>query len=128
MNAIAALATVIILLQLIFSLYQVRYYNRFVRHLASKYNGVTGYTLTTDVAKHLLASVVVAVITDENGVIIELYFYSGLTIFSRFKRFENFDDEKLDTKLISQMEQEKSKLKKKVFKQLVNKEMETITI
>lgn len=127
MNGIAALATVIILLQSVFSLYQVRYYNRFVRNLANQYNGTKGYKLTTEVAKHLFTSVVVAVITDEKGVIIELYFYSGLTIFSRFKRFNKFDGEKLDTKLISQIEQEKSKLKKKAFKQLINKEVETIT-
>lgn len=128
MESIAILATIIILLQSVFSLYQVQYYNRFVRNLANKYRGNKGYDLKTDVAKHLLSSAVIVVVTDINGVIMELYFYSGLTVFSKFKRLEKFDGKKLDNELVSLMDQEKSKLKKKAFNQLVMKRMEAITI
>lgn len=128
MGSIAILATTILLLQSVFSLYQVQYYNRFVRSLAKKYRGNKGYDLLTDVAKHLFTSAVIVVVTDPNGVIMELYFYSGLTIFSKFKRFEKFDGEKLDNELVYLMDQEKSRLKKRAFKQLVMKRMEAITL
>jgi DNA-binding transcriptional regulator of glucitol operon len=128
LSSLAALATVILLLQTVFSLYQVKYYNNFVKKLAQKYSEAKGYHLTTEVAKHLMTSIVAVVITDEKDTIIELYFYSGLTIFSRFRRFKTFDGKLLDSMLLIQLEQEKSKLKQKVFKQLINKKMEAITI
>ncbi|MTD40405.1 hypothetical protein GIX45_17625 [Erwinia sp. CPCC 100877] len=128
MSSIAALATIILLLQLVFSLYQVKYYNNFVKALVKKYSGENGYHLTTEVAKTLFASAIAAMITDEHGTIVELYFYSGITIFSRFQRFKTFDGKVLDSTLMLQMEQENSKLKQKVFRQLINKKMEAITI
>lgn len=128
MKNFAALATVILLLQSVFSLHQVGYYNRFIRELAKRYSNKKGFRLETDVAKNLFFSAVAAVIIDADGKIQELYYYSGLTIFSKFKRIYAFDEKKVSNELMTLIEAEKSVLKKKVFKQLIKKEMETVTI
>lgn len=127
MEKIVVLASVIILLQLILSLYQVRYYNRFIKQLAKKYEGSHGYRLRTEVAKKYYASVVVVVVVDDQQVIVESFAYSGLTIFSKFKEFEGYIGKKIDADLLNVIKQKKNGLKATALEALICKELETVT-
>lgn len=127
MEKVAVLASVIILLQLLLSLYQVRYYNRFIQKLAKKYKGSNGYRLSTEVAKKYYSSVVIVVILDDQKKIVEAFSYSGLTIFSKFKEIHECIGNKLDAELLSVIKGQKSDLKAKAFEALINKELEAIT-
>ena len=127
MERIAVLASVIILIQLILSLYQVRYYNRFIKKLAKKYEGSHGYRLRTEVAKKYYSSVVVVMVLDDQQMIVESFAYSGLTIFSKFKEFEGYIGKKIDTDLLNVIKEKKIGLKEKALEALICKEMETVT-
>ncbi|PTQ83968.1 glucitol operon activator protein GutM [Trichococcus patagoniensis] len=127
MEKIAVLASVIILLQLILSLYQVRYYNRFIKKLTKKYEGSHGYRLRTEVAKKYYSSVVIVVVLDEQHRIVECFSYSGLTIFSKFKIYDKYVGEKIDNHLLNIIKGEKPGLKSTAFETLICKEMETVT-
>ena len=123
MKELAALATAIILLQLVFSLYQVKYYNRFLKQLAHKYSNYVGYSLDTEVSKSMFSSAVVAVISDNQNKIEEAYYYKGTTIFSKFKRINEFDHQYLDQALLEKIQSSKPTLMTKAFIKLINKKM-----
>lgn len=128
MQSVAITTTVIILLQTIFSLYQIRYYNRFIVKLTKKYSTRNGYRLRIETEKKLISSIVVIIVTDNKNMIVESYFYKGLTILSKFKEYLFLINKTIDNELIHQLKQEKSKIKRNAFEKLIRKEMETITI
>lgn len=121
MKGLAALATVIILLQLVFSLYQVNYYNRFLKNLAQKYSDSVGYSLDTEVSKNMLSSAVVAIVSDEQNKIQEAYYYKGTTIFSKFKRIEQLENRNLDQTLFDEIATSKKTLMTKALSKLIEK-------
>lgn len=121
MRGLAALATVIILLQLVFSLYQVNYYNRFLKKLAQKYSDSVGYSLDTEVSKNMFSSGVVAIISDEQNKIQEAYYYKGITIFSKFKRIEQLEKCYLDQALFDEIVASKETLLTKALIKLIEK-------
>ena len=47
-EAIVALAIIIIILQMGLSVYQLRYYDKFIRQLVQKYNNTKGFELKTE--------------------------------------------------------------------------------
>lgn len=58
MQGIVVLGTLIVVLQGIFSLFQIRYYQCFVKQLVQRYKNKSGYQLNTEVAKNWYSSVV----------------------------------------------------------------------
>lgn len=127
MDKLAVLATLIILLQSLLSLHQIKYYNQFLFRLAKKYEQTEGYTLSTEIEKNILRSAVVAVVVDQENRIQEYYSYSGLTIFSTFKPSEVFHGRLLDQELLNEISNKRSSLKMKALKKIICKEQLSLT-
>lgn len=127
MEKIVVLATLIILCQLLLSLYQINYYNRFIRNLTRRYEKQAGYYLQTNVAKNIYSSLVIAVVTNEQNEIVEAYVYSGLTIFSNFKPCKEIEGKYLSRECLKYLSEKENSLKRKAFENLVNKEMKPIS-
>ncbi len=96
MVKIAIIFTTILAIQSLLTIYQIRYYSRFLRNLTRKYSGNKGYTLRTEVYKKKLSSIIVAVVCDELDRVVEMYFYQGSTFFSKFKRCTDYDGKVLE--------------------------------
>lgn len=127
MKGIAILGTLIILFQTIFSFYQIRYYNHFIKSIVKRYEDKPNYRLDTEIVKKAFGSMVVVVITDADSTIVESYYYRGFTIFSKFREFKEINGQKLNKYLLTHLENKQPKLKRKAIEQLVNKKMETVT-
>ena len=127
MQGIVVLGTLIVVLQGIFSLFQIRYYQRFVKQLIQRYKNKSGYQLNTEVAKNWYSSVVLVVVTNTQGKIIEAYTYSGLTIFSRFTSCEALVGEQTSQELLKEWQAKKSCLHQKVILSFLDKKMKPIT-
>jgi len=127
MKGIAVLGTLIILFQMIFSFYQIRYYNRFIRDIVKRYENKPNYRLDTEIVKKTLGSLVIVVVTDIDSTIVESYYYHGFTIFSKFREFKEINGRTLNKYLSSYLENRQTKLKRKAIEQLVNKKLETVT-
>ncbi|MCA6775370.1 transcriptional regulator GutM [Enterococcus mundtii] len=127
MQGLIIIATLIIACQVFLSLYQIRYYNRFMRNLVNRFDNCSGYTLNTEIEKNWYSSVVLVVITDSHDLIIEAYVYSGLTIFSRFKAYESLKGKTISQDLKEEFDHKKSSLKQRVVYSFLIKKMKPIT-
>lgn len=127
MQGFAILATLIIACQVFFSLYQIRYYNGFMKKLIKSYDKKTGYTLTTEVEKSWYSSVVLAVVTDSQDRIVDSYIYSGLTIFSRFKPCDVLTGKTISEELKNEISSSKSSLQQRAITSFLSKKMKPIT-
>lgn len=127
MEGLAVLATVIMLLQLVFSLYQVNYYNRFLKKLMHRYSNSSGYQLNTEIEKNIFSSVVVAMITNQENQIVEVYYYKGLTIFSKFKPLDTLKSKYISEELYQQIIGSKNDLINKALKKLLDKKIQTLS-
>lgn len=109
MEGYIAIALLILVLQLIFSVHQLRKYDRFIQQLVEKYN-VKGYSLYSETAKKIFSTVVVVIVTDENNKVVEAYEYKGLTIFARFYLIDEIIGRKLNKDFYREMEQKEDNL------------------
>lgn len=121
MANLAIVLTVVILLQLILSLYQVQNYQKFMASLVKKYQDTNNYQLATEIIKTRLFSNIVAVVFDQDKLIVEAYYLNGMTIFSKFKPYQQLVGQHLDETLLSNMENEKQDPKVKAVRALVEK-------
>ncbi len=121
MANLAIVLTVVMLLQLVLTLYQVRNYQRFMASLVAKYQDTSEYQLASEVVKSRLFSHVVAIIFDKNKKIVEAYYLNGMTIFSKFKPYTQLVGEYLDEELLPQIETEKKDAKTKAVRALITK-------
>lgn len=125
-EAIVALAIIIIILQMGLSVYQLRYYDKFIRQLVQKYNNTKGFELKTERSKNLLRTVIVVVVLDEGNIIVEAYEFKGNTIFSKFKPIEDILNIRIDIKFIKRLENEKNSLRNQALLKLLNKKMRPV--
>lgn len=120
MEAIVALAIIVVILQMGLSVYQVRYYDKFIRQLVQKYSNSDGYKLNTETAKSIFNNVIVVVVSDQDNTIKEAYELKGSTIFSKFKIIEGLVGRKINETLINEIENKKKSLSRqallKIFK------------
>lgn len=100
MGELAIVLTVVMLFQLVFSIYQVHYYQRFMRTMVAKYQDTTRYRLISEVNKTLFSSHVVVMVIDEVKEIQEAYVLKGMTIFSKFQPYQQLVGHRLDDGLI----------------------------
>ncbi|PXW86709.1 glucitol operon activator protein GutM [Streptohalobacillus salinus] len=124
MKELAILATVIIFFQFLLSLYQIQYYNKFLKTLVKKYSADSGYTLVTDVTKRKVRSVVLAIVFDQEDQIIEAYYFDGSSIFSKFKTIKLLERQYISEALILKTKSIKSKLVSKAIEDFLNKRLE----
>lgn len=119
MAKLAIVLTVILLFQLILSLYQVRYYQQFMSDLVEKYNHTSDYYLVSEVVKSRLSSNTLALIYDQNKIIVEAYYLSGMTIFSRFKPYDAIVGHSLNKQLLAIVHGDK--MKERAISMLIEK-------
>ncbi|MGT2923729.1 transcriptional regulator GutM [Streptococcus caviae] len=121
MANLAIALTVIILFQLILSLYQIQYYQRFVKNLVANYQGKNGYRLISEVVKSIIASTIVILIVNKEKRIVEAYYLKGLTVFSKFTLFDKIIGEELNNHLVDVAKSENHKAIQKAIESLVAK-------
>lgn len=126
MEAIVALAIIVVILQMGLSVYQLRYYDKFIRQLVQKYANSKGYELKTETSSNMLKTVIVAIIFNDNNIIVEAYEFKGNTIFSKFKPMEELVGIEVNEAFIKELEGKKDSLKNKALLKLLNKKMRTI--
>lgn len=127
MKSLAVLGTLIVLFQAVFSFYQIKYYNYFIRNIIRKHENKTDYRLDTEIVKKMFGSMVILVVTDKDNVVIESFYYRGFTVFSKFRKFNELNGRKLNKYVLTHIGSEKSKLKRQAIERLINKKMETVT-
>ncbi|WP_373712563.1 transcriptional regulator GutM [Streptococcus sp.] len=119
-NLVIAL-TLVLLVQLLLTVYQVQYYQGFMKNLVKKYQDTQNYQLVSEVVKSRFRSSIVALIYDQNKVIVEAYCLNGLTIFSRFQPFDQLVGQVLDANLLSVIKGEENSAKGRAVRGLVEK-------
>lgn len=119
-NLVIAL-TLVLLVQLLLTIYQVQYYQGFMKNLVKKYQDTQNYQLVSEVVKSRFRSSIVALIYDQNKVIVEAYCLNGLTIFSRFKPFDQLVGQVLNANLLSVIKGEENSAKGRAVRGLVEK-------
>lgn len=119
-NLVIAL-TLVLLVQLLLTIYQVQYYQGFMKSLVKKYQDTQNYQLVSEVVKSRFRSSIVALIYDQNKVIVEAYCLNGLTIFSRFKPFDQLVGQVLNANLLSVIKGEENSAKGRAVRGLVEK-------
>jgi len=123
---IAILGIIIVLLQTIFSFYQIKYYHHFIKGVVKSYEHKPNYHLDTEIVKKAFGSIVIAVVTDNNNTIIESYYYRGFTVLSKFQDFNEIKGKQLDKYLLDHLENKQLGLKQKAIKQLINKKLKAV--
>ncbi len=95
-TSLVILMILLILSQGLFSIVQVKYYQRFIKKITMEQAG-TEYEFYTEVVKGKILRAIVAVVVDADGKIIQCYICRGLTIFARFKEQQSFKGARLDS-------------------------------
>lgn len=72
------------------SIFQVKYYQKFVNNTMNKYQGNSSYEFYTEVSKGKILKTIVAVVVDSNGKIISCHVCKGFTVFARFKETQEY--------------------------------------
>lgn len=121
MRNLAIALTLVLLVQLLLTIYQVQYYQGFMKNLVKKYQDTQNYQLVSEVVKSRFRSSIVALIYDQNKVIVEAYCLNGLTIFSRFKPFDQLVGQVLNANLLSVIKGEENSAKGRAVRGLVEK-------
>ncbi len=121
MANLAIALTLVLLVQLLLTVYQIQYYQKFMKDLVKKYQNTKDYQLVSEVVKSRFRSSIVALIYDQNKVIVEAYCLNGLTIFSRFQPFDQLVEQVLDADLLSVIKGEEGSARGKAVRGLVEK-------
>lgn len=121
MRNLAIALTLVLLVQLLLTIYQVQYYQGFMKSLVKKYQDTQNYQLVSEVVKSRFRSSIVALIYDQNKVIVEAYCLNGLTIFSRFQPFDQLVGQVLNANLLSVIKGEENSAKGRAVRGLVEK-------
>lgn len=117
MGGFVILLAILMMLQSVFSVVQVKYYQSFIRKITTEQAG-TDYDFYTEVVKGRMLRTIVAVVIDKNGKVVQCYCCSGLTIFAKFKEdtayqgmhLEEFYSKKLQENQLSKIEEALSKI------------------
>ena len=121
MANLAIALTLVLLVQLLLTVYQIQYYQKFMKDLVKKYQNTKDYQLVSEVVKSRFRSSIVALIYDQNKVIVEAYCLNGLTIFSRFQPFDQLVGQVLNANLLSVIKGEENSAKGRAVRGLVEK-------
>lgn len=121
MANLAIVLTVVILFQLVLTIYQIQHYQKFMASLVRKYQNTNDYQLVSEVVKSRFFSSIVALIYDKDKFIVEAYYLNGMTIFSKFKPYNQLVGQVLDKGLSSNMDDSKTGARRKAVEILVEK-------
>lgn len=119
MESIVSLLILIVVLQLVLSLVQIRYYDTFIRKLVMKYKNSEGNKLTIKKGNSKLKSVIVVLVINENKKIVEAYEFNGNLIFSKFKPIMELKNATIDSFLIRDL-REKISLRNKTLLSMIS--------
>lgn len=124
-TGLVILMLVLILSQGLFSLVQVKYYQRFIKKITTEQAG-TEYEFYTEVVKGKILRAIVAVVVDADGKIIQCYICQGLTIFARFKEQQAFKGARLATYRTASEEKRAPQIEKALAK-IYTRKLEAVT-
>ncbi|MGM0214375.1 transcriptional regulator GutM [Enterococcus sp. AZ109] len=117
MSGFVILLVVLMLLQSVLSVVQVKQYQSFIKKVTTEQAG-TEYDFYTEVVKGRVMRTVVAVVVDKEGKVIQCYGCSGMTVFAKFKedssyqgmRLEEFYSKKVQESEMTKIEEGLSKI------------------
>lgn len=121
MKELAVVLTIVMLFQLLLSLYQIKYYHRFMKQLVDKYQGTDGYHLVSEIVKKHIKSVIVVLVYDNQKEIVEAYSLRGLTIFSTFQAYEMVQGHQLTKHLSARLNMDKDKMRRQAMTRLMSR-------
>ncbi|MEO1771721.1 transcriptional regulator GutM [Candidatus Enterococcus ferrettii] len=112
MHQLLIVLFVLMMIQSLGSIFQVKYYQGFIKKITVAYQNHAFHELYTDVSKGSLFKTIVAVVADQNNKIISCYVCKGFTIFARFKQEPSYQginlaeihDKKMKQTRLSQVE------------------------
>lgn len=88
---LAIILSMILLIQYVATIIQVRHYQKYVGKIVSRYKGKEGYFLYSGMNRRKLSPGAVAMIVVNNDYVIEdCYILKGVSVFSKFKKYEKY--------------------------------------
>lgn len=126
MSGLVIVLIVLMLSQSLLSLVQVKYYQGFIRKITSEHAG-TEYEFYTEVVKGKVMKVIVAVVVDTDGKVIQCYICKGLTIFARFKEEASLKGAQLAAVYSKSAENKKSSKVERALAQIYSRKLEAVT-
>ena len=86
----------IVICQGVLGIYQLKKYDKFIKSLQAKYQGLDKYYLLSERAGNKFQSLILIVIMDSSYNIIEAYSYSGYTVLSGFKNIKSIENKNIN--------------------------------
>ena len=86
----------IVICQGVLGIYQLKKYDKFIKSLQAKYQGLDKYYLISERAGNKFQSLILIVIMDSSYNIIEAYTYSGYTVLSGFKNIKSIENKNIN--------------------------------
>lgn len=86
----------IVICQGVLGIYQLKKYDKFIKNLQTKYQGLYRYYLLSERAGNKFQSLILIVIMDSSYNIIEGYSYSGYTVLSGFKNIKSIENKNIN--------------------------------
>ncbi|MED0651798.1 transcriptional regulator GutM [Aeribacillus composti] len=88
---LAIILTMILLVQYVATIIQVRHYKKYVDKIVSRYKGKEGYFLYTGMNRRKFSSGAMAmIVVNKDYVIEDCYILKGISVFSKFKKYEKY--------------------------------------
>jgi DNA-binding transcriptional regulator of glucitol operon len=88
---LAIILSMILLIQYVATIIQVRHYQKYVGKIVSRYKGKEGYFLYSGMNRRKWSPGAVAMIVVNNDYVIEdCYILKGVSVFSKFKKYEKY--------------------------------------
>lgn len=89
-GALLIFCLLLVVFQSFMGLIQTRYYQRSVKEMFKQYKGLPDSKLYTEVSKGYLKRIIVMAIIDGDNKVVDCRTLSGLTVFARFKRNDEY--------------------------------------
>lgn len=109
---IAIVLTLLLVIQNVFTIIQIRSYRKSMEGIVSRYKGKKGYYLFSEMERRkLLPGAMVMLVVDSNYEIQECYFANGLTVLSKLKELNKYKGQHVGS-MLNELQDRKEKSKK----------------
>lgn len=126
MSGLAIVLIALILSQSLLSIVQVKYYQSFIKKITTEQAG-TEYEFYTEVVKGKIMKVIVAVVVDTDGKVVQCYMCRGLTIFARFKEEQAYCGAELAAVYNKTLQEKRSPQIERALSQIYSRKLEAVT-
>ena len=126
MSGLVIVLIVLMLSQSLLSIVQVKYYQSFIKKITTEQAG-TEYEYYTEVVKGKVLRMIVAVVIDPDGKVIQCYICKGLTIFARFKEEQSYCGTDLATVYSQAAQNKRAPQIEKALSKIYSRKLEAVT-